>query len=252
MTASACPFRWGRFFWGQVARAFGRCHRHDAHEQRLARFQSQAGQKTIPRSAWPLSYRLNMQAMGMTARVYNERGRQLRRDPERLSPGPRHTTTRKFGMKTILSIMGATALLASAASAAPSNPTAVGTPEASNIEQVRVVCNQFGRCWRTAVLATSTETTTTATAAIIITEHPGTTRFRGTAIIAAAPALGSVLEAARRWVNIPADFCEMGGPTIRAGLPRARAARPRLLDFSSKPRGRALDRSHFPEGDFHP
>src|SRR6266481_2461068 len=58
-------------------------------------------------------------------------------------------TTRKFGMKTILSIMGATALLASAASAAPLNPTAVGTPEASNIEQVRVVCDQFGRCWRT-------------------------------------------------------------------------------------------------------
>jgi hypothetical protein len=52
-------------------------------------------------------------------------------------------------MKTILSIMGATALLASAASAAPLNPTAVGTPEASNIEQVRVVCNQIGHCRRT-------------------------------------------------------------------------------------------------------
>ena len=36
-------------------------------------------------------------------------------------------------MKTILSIMGATALLASAASAAPLNPTAIGTPEASNL-----------------------------------------------------------------------------------------------------------------------
>src|SRR2546427_10316366 len=52
-------------------------------------------------------------------------------------------------MKTILSILGATALLASAATAAPLNPTAVGTPEASNTEQVRLVCNQFGRCWRT-------------------------------------------------------------------------------------------------------
>ena len=52
-------------------------------------------------------------------------------------------------MKTILSIMGATALLVSAASAAPLKPAAVGTPEASNIEQVRVVCDQFGRCWRT-------------------------------------------------------------------------------------------------------
>jgi len=52
-------------------------------------------------------------------------------------------------MKTILSIMGATALLASAASAAPLNPTAVGTPEASSTEQVRLVCSQSGRCWRT-------------------------------------------------------------------------------------------------------
>ena len=52
-------------------------------------------------------------------------------------------------MRTILSIMGAAGLLASAASAAPLYPTAVGTPEASNIEQVRVVCNQFGRCRRT-------------------------------------------------------------------------------------------------------
>lgn len=52
-------------------------------------------------------------------------------------------------MKTILSIMGATALLASAASAAPLNPTAVGTPEASSTEQVRLVCSPSGRCWRT-------------------------------------------------------------------------------------------------------
>src|SRR5260370_21815844 len=52
-------------------------------------------------------------------------------------------------MKAILSIVGASLLLASAAYAAPLNPTAVGTPEASNTEQVRLVCNQFGRCWRT-------------------------------------------------------------------------------------------------------
>lgn len=50
-------------------------------------------------------------------------------------------------MKTILSIIGATALLASAASAAPLSPAAVGTPEASNIDQVRLVCNEYGRCW---------------------------------------------------------------------------------------------------------
>jgi hypothetical protein len=58
-------------------------------------------------------------------------------------------TTREFGMKTILAVMGATALLVSAASAAPLNPTAVGTPEASNTEQVRLVCSPSGRCWRT-------------------------------------------------------------------------------------------------------
>ncbi len=52
-------------------------------------------------------------------------------------------------MKTILSVIGATALLASAASAAPLNPAAVGTPEASKIDQVRLVCNEYGRCWRT-------------------------------------------------------------------------------------------------------
>ncbi|HEY0567732.1 MAG TPA: hypothetical protein VGD13_06320 [Xanthobacteraceae bacterium] len=52
-------------------------------------------------------------------------------------------------MKTLLSIAGATMLLASAASAAPLSPTAVGTSEASNIDQVRLVCNQYGRCWRT-------------------------------------------------------------------------------------------------------
>ncbi len=68
---------------------------------------------------------------------------------EMLSRISQQLTTREFGMKTILAIMGATALLASAASAAPLNPTAVGTPEASNTEQVRLVCNQFGRCWRT-------------------------------------------------------------------------------------------------------
>jgi len=56
---------------------------------------------------------------------------------------------KELGMKTILSIMGATTLLASAASAAPLNPAAVGFPEASNIDQVRLVCNEYGRCWRT-------------------------------------------------------------------------------------------------------
>jgi hypothetical protein len=52
-------------------------------------------------------------------------------------------------MKTLLSIAGATMLLASAASAAPLSPAAVGTAAASNIDQVRLVCNEYGRCYRT-------------------------------------------------------------------------------------------------------
>ncbi len=42
-------------------------------------------------------------------------------------------------MKTILTAIGATALLASAATAAPLSPAAVAIPEASNIDQVRLV-----------------------------------------------------------------------------------------------------------------
>src|SRR3954463_14930073 len=53
-------------------------------------------------------------------------------------------------MKTLLSIAGATVLLASAASAAPLSPAAVGTSAASNIDQVRLVCDEYGRhCYRT-------------------------------------------------------------------------------------------------------
>lgn len=43
----------------------------------------------------------------------------------------------------------AAALLGSAAVAAPLNPTAAGSTEASAIDQVRLVCNEYGRCYRT-------------------------------------------------------------------------------------------------------
>jgi hypothetical protein len=52
-------------------------------------------------------------------------------------------------MKTILSVIGAAALVASAASAAPLNATPVGTSDVANLDQVRLVCNEYGRCWRT-------------------------------------------------------------------------------------------------------
>ena len=50
--------------------------------------------------------------------------------------------------KTIISLaLGASALFATAASAAPlSNGIAV-MPD-NNIENVRMVCNEYGRCWR--------------------------------------------------------------------------------------------------------
>jgi hypothetical protein len=43
----------------------------------------------------------------------------------------------------------ATALLASAASAAPLSPTAIGSAGVANVDQVRLVCNEYGRCFRT-------------------------------------------------------------------------------------------------------
>lgn len=51
-------------------------------------------------------------------------------------------------MKTIALGAVAAALLGSAAVAAPLNPTAVGSSEASAI-LVRLVCNEYGRCYRT-------------------------------------------------------------------------------------------------------
>jgi hypothetical protein len=43
--------------------------------------------------------------------------------------------------------LGATALLTSAASAAPLSHDVSVVP-AGNIENVRMVCNEYGRCWR--------------------------------------------------------------------------------------------------------
>ncbi|WKA28397.1 hypothetical protein [Bradyrhizobium roseum] len=52
-------------------------------------------------------------------------------------------------MKTLAIYLaaGASALLVTAASAAPFSPNAVSAPE-SNIQNVRMVCNEAGRCWR--------------------------------------------------------------------------------------------------------
>ena len=48
-----------------------------------------------------------------------------------------------------LGAFAATALLASAASAAPLNPTAISSAEVAAADQVRLVCDEYGRCLRT-------------------------------------------------------------------------------------------------------
>ena len=53
-------------------------------------------------------------------------------------------------MRTIaLGAFAATALLASAASAAPLNPTAISSAAVAAVDQVRLVCNEYGRCVHT-------------------------------------------------------------------------------------------------------
>jgi hypothetical protein len=51
--------------------------------------------------------------------------------------------------KLILSIAAATALLTTAAVAAPLSPSAVGAEAGIATEQVRLVCDEYGRCYRT-------------------------------------------------------------------------------------------------------
>ncbi|MDB5500398.1 MAG: hypothetical protein JWR89_300 [Tardiphaga sp.] len=51
--------------------------------------------------------------------------------------------------KLILSIAAATALLTTAAGAAPLSPSAVGAEAGIATEQVRLVCDEYGRCYRT-------------------------------------------------------------------------------------------------------
>jgi hypothetical protein len=51
--------------------------------------------------------------------------------------------------KLILSIAAATAMLTTAAIAAPLSPAAVGPETGASTEQVRLVCDEYGRCFRT-------------------------------------------------------------------------------------------------------
>jgi hypothetical protein len=51
-------------------------------------------------------------------------------------------------IKTLLLSVAAAALLTTAAAAAPLNATAVGPSATAPIEQVRMICDESGRCWR--------------------------------------------------------------------------------------------------------
>lgn len=51
--------------------------------------------------------------------------------------------------KLILSIAAATSLLTTAAFAAPLSPASVGNDTGISTEQVRLVCDEYGRCYRT-------------------------------------------------------------------------------------------------------
>ena len=50
--------------------------------------------------------------------------------------------------KTALSVLAATAVVGTAAVAAPMNPDAIRSAEQSNVDQVRLVCDEYGRCYQ--------------------------------------------------------------------------------------------------------
>ncbi|MGY4167483.1 hypothetical protein [Bradyrhizobium sp. USDA 4529] len=52
-------------------------------------------------------------------------------------------------MKTMILGAFVGALMASSATAAPLAPAAIASTEVAGIEQVRLVCNEYGRCYRT-------------------------------------------------------------------------------------------------------
>lgn len=51
-------------------------------------------------------------------------------------------------MRTLMLGGFAAIVISSAAPAAPLNPTAIQPENLNQIEQVRLVCNEWGRCWR--------------------------------------------------------------------------------------------------------
>lgn len=58
-------------------------------------------------------------------------------------------TNKRLLLVTGAAVAIATSTFASAASAAPLNATAIGSVAVANFDQVRLVCNEYGRCFRT-------------------------------------------------------------------------------------------------------
>lgn len=116
--------------------------------------------------------------------------------------------------KIVLSVLGATALLSTAAVAAPMNPAGIQPPEASNVDQVRLVCDEYGRCYRVRGPAIFSEVMAMTTAIMSVEAMATTAGAPGitvvapvTVIMAAAQALGSVSGTAIGSKNIDPIRC---------------------------------------------
>jgi len=79
---------------------------------------------------------------GISGSVPGTIGRRVHWHPETITPGEKAMKTLAISLA-----VGASALFMTAASAAPLSADVSVAPE-SNIQNVRMVCNENGRCWR--------------------------------------------------------------------------------------------------------
>src|ERR1700733_13769942 len=79
---------------------------------------------------------------GISGSVPGTIGRRVHWHPETITPGEKAMKTLAISLA-----VGASALFMTAASAAPLSADVSVVPE-SNVQNVRMVCNENGRCWR--------------------------------------------------------------------------------------------------------
>ena len=79
---------------------------------------------------------------GISGSVPGTIGRRVHSHPETITPGEKAMKTLAISLA-----VGASALFMTAASAAPLSADVSVVPE-SNVQNVRMVCNENGRCWR--------------------------------------------------------------------------------------------------------